>query len=150
MDKLIEFLTTKVGYVLTVILGFIAPGNVLIFAWNRELYLELDIIKLLILSFSISFITLIPNLIVTFIIYFIHERDKALDNKEEAKFDLLYYTGAAIVLAVVEIVCAVFMAICTENFHLSEYVEVVGITLVVGVVILLIILWGKRLKKTKE
>ena len=26
MDRLIEFLTTKVGYVLTVILGFIVPG----------------------------------------------------------------------------------------------------------------------------
>lgn len=45
MDRLIEFLTTKVGYVLTVILGFIVPGNVLIFVWNRNVYLEIDIIK---------------------------------------------------------------------------------------------------------
>ena len=59
MDRLIEFLTTKVGYVLTVILGFIVPGNVLIFVWNRNMYLEIDIIKLLILSFSISFVALI-------------------------------------------------------------------------------------------
>ena len=49
MDKLIEFLTTKVGYVLTIVLGFIAPGNVLIFVWNRNMYLEMDIVKLLIL-----------------------------------------------------------------------------------------------------
>ena len=44
MDRLIEFLTTKVGYVLTVILGFIVPGNVLIFVWNRNMYLEIDFI----------------------------------------------------------------------------------------------------------
>ena len=49
MDKLIEFLTTKVGYVLTIVLGFIAPGNVLIFVWNRNMYLEMDIVILLIL-----------------------------------------------------------------------------------------------------
>ena len=85
MDKLVKFLTKKVGYVLAVILGFIAPGNVLLFAWDRNLYLEMDVVKLLILSFSISFITFIPNLIASFIIYFIHGRDKVLGNINKAE-----------------------------------------------------------------
>lgn len=145
MDKLIEFLTTKVGYVLTIVLGFIAPGNVLIFVWNRNMYLEMDIVKLLILSFSISFITFIPNLILTIIIYFIHGGDKELDNKAETKFDVLYYTGSAIVLAVIEIIITIFMAICTDNFQLSVYVMDFGIIMTCAAIILLIVL--KRFRK---
>ena len=152
MDKLVKFLTKKVGYVLAVILGFIAPGNVLLFAWDRNLYLEMDVVKLLILSFSISFITFIPNLIASFIIYFIHGRDKVLDNinKAEVKFDLLYYTGIAIVLTVSEIAGVVFMAISTENFKLSEYVMALGILLMVSIVIESIILWRKRRKNNEN
>lgn len=147
MDKLIEFLTTKVGYVLTIVLGFIAPGNVLIFVWNRNMYLEMDIVKLLILSFSISFITFIPNLILTIIIYFIHGGDKELDNKAETKFDVLYYTGSAIVLAVIEIIITIFMAICTDNFQLSVYVMDFGIIMTCAAIILLIVLGIKRFRK---
>jgi hypothetical protein len=147
MDKLIEFLTTKVGYVLTIVLGFIAPGNVLIFVWNRNMYLEMDIVKLLILSFSISFITFIPNLILTIIIYFIHGGDKELDNKAETKFDVLYYTGSAIVLAVIEIIITIFMAICTDNFQLSVYVMDFGIIMTCAAIILLMVLGIKRFRK---
>lgn len=147
MDKLIEFLTTKVGYVLKIVLGFIAPGNVLIFVWNRNMYLEMDIVKLLILSFSISFITFIPNLILTIIIYFIHGGDKELDNKAETKFDVLYYTGSAIVLAVIEIIITIFMAICTDNFQLSVYVMDFGIIMTCAAIILLIVLGIKRFRK---
>ena len=51
MDELFKFLAEKVNYVAVIILGFIIPGNVLIFVWNQELYFEIDIIRLLILSF---------------------------------------------------------------------------------------------------
>ena len=112
----------------------------------------MDVVKLLILSFSISFITFIPNLIASFIIYFIHGRDKVLDNinKAEVKFDLLYYTGIAIVLTVSEIAGVVFMAISTENFKLSEYVMALGILLMVSIVIESIILWRKRRKNNEN
>lgn len=53
MDELFKFLAEKVNYVAVIILGFIIPGNVLIFVWNQELYFEIDIIRLLILSFGI-------------------------------------------------------------------------------------------------
>lgn len=53
MDELFKFLAEKVNYVAVIILGFIIPGNVLIFVWNQELYFEIDIIRLLILSFEL-------------------------------------------------------------------------------------------------
>lgn len=65
MDELFKFLAEKVNYVAVIILGFIIPGNVLIFVWNQELYFEIDIIRLLILSFGIAFMVYVPNFILT-------------------------------------------------------------------------------------
>lgn len=142
MDRLIEFLTTKVGYVLTVILGFIVPGNVLIFVWNRNMYLEIDIIKLLILSFSISFVTLIPNLIAVIAMNFIKGVNKSSNNKEETKFDILYNIGFSVGLVVIEMIFVIFMAICTENFQLKTYImyavlAITGIIIIYSAVMLL-------------
>ena len=135
MDRLIEFLTTKVGYVLTVILGFIVPGNVLIFVWNRNMYLEIDIIKLLILSFSISFVTLIPNLIAVIAMNFIKGVNKSSNNKEETKFDILYNIGFSVGLVVIEMIFVIFMAICTENFQLKTYIMYAGLA-ITGIIII--------------
>lgn len=46
MDELIKFLTSKIGYTLTFIFGCLLPGNIMIFALDRQLYLQIDIIKL--------------------------------------------------------------------------------------------------------
>jgi Mn2+/Fe2+ NRAMP family transporter len=63
MDELFKLLVKKVNYVAIIILGFIIPGNVLIFVWNQDLYFEIDIIRLLVLSFGIAFIVYVPNFI---------------------------------------------------------------------------------------
>ena len=57
MDKLIEFFTTKNGLLifLTLVLGFFMPGILFIFGFNRNLFFELDIARLLILAGSIAF-----------------------------------------------------------------------------------------------
>ena len=52
MDELVKYLTSKIGYTLTFVLGFGLPGNVLIFIWNEKLYLEMDILTLLRLCFA--------------------------------------------------------------------------------------------------
>lgn len=55
MDELVKVLASKMGYTLTVIFGFGLPGNLLVFVWDRNLYLEMNIVKLIILSFGIAF-----------------------------------------------------------------------------------------------
>lgn len=151
MDRLIEFLTTKVGYVLTVILGFIVPGNVLIFVWNRNMYLEIDIIKLLILSFSISFVTLIPNLIAVIAMKFIKGVNKSSNNKEETKFDILYNIGFSVGLVVIEMIFVIFMAICTENFQLKTYIMYAGLA-ITGIIIIYsaVMLLKQLIKKIRK
>lgn len=151
MDRLIEFLTTKVGYVLTVILGFIVPGNVLIFVWNRNMYLEIDIIKLLILSFSISFVTLIPNLIAVIAMNFIKDVNKSSNNKEETKFDILYNIGFSVGLVVIEMIFVIFMAICTENFQLKTYIMYAGLA-ITGIIIIYsaVMLLKQLIKKIRK
>ncbi|MED9966933.1 MAG: hypothetical protein UFJ18_09085 [Blautia sp.] len=61
MSELIKILNDKIGYTLTVILGFLVPGFMFIFIWNRTLFMDMDVIKLLLLSFGISFLVFIPN-----------------------------------------------------------------------------------------
>lgn len=151
MDRLIEFLTTKVGYVLTVILGFIVPGNVLIFVWNRNMYLEIDIIKLLILSLSISFVALIPNLIVVIAMNFINGVNKSSNNKEETKFNILYNIGFSVGLVVIEMIFVIFMAICTKNFQLKTYIMYTGLA-ITGIIIIysVVILLKQLIKKIRK
>ena len=58
MDELIKYMISKIGYTLTAIIGGALPGSLLIFVWNRKLYMELDLLKLIILSFAITLIIL--------------------------------------------------------------------------------------------
>lgn len=150
MEKLVEFLTTKLGYVLMIILGFIAPGNVLIFVWNRDIYLAMDVIKLLILSFAVSFIAFIPNLIAVIIIYFIHGYEKELDTKQKFKFDVLYCIGCTVVINIIEMIGIIFLEICGKN-QLKVYVMysglmISGMTIVLGIVLIIKIIKGKITK----
>lgn len=148
MEKLVEFLTTKLGYVLMIILGFIAPGNILIFVWNKDIYLAMDVIKLLVLSFGVSFVTFIPNLIVVIIIYFIHGNEKEIDTKQKFKFDVLYCIGVTVVMNITEIISAIFLEICGRR-QLKDYVMWFGVTIFVAIIILGIILMIKRVKRKK-
>lgn len=54
MEELIKFLTSKIGYTVLFALCIFAPGNLFVFVWNQELYLEMDIVKLIILTSVIS------------------------------------------------------------------------------------------------
>lgn len=66
MEKLVEFLTEriKIGYSILVIMGFLLPGSMFVFIWNRDVYIALDIFQLILLSISIPFLLFIPNFLV--------------------------------------------------------------------------------------
>ena len=64
MDELIKYMISKIGYTLTAIIGGALPGSLLIFVWNRKLYMELDLLKLIILSFAIPGILYVCNIFV--------------------------------------------------------------------------------------
>lgn len=62
MDKLIEFLTSKIGYTIAGIGGLLFPGLIFIFVWDREFFLEVNLVLLFVFSAAISSMVYIPNL----------------------------------------------------------------------------------------
>lgn len=117
MDELIKFLTSKIGYTLTTILGFGLPGNLFIFVWNRNLYLEMDIIKLLILSFAISFMIFIPNLFLCTSICM------ALDAVKKEKTSLYQLLFLPIIFTVTEMILAMMIKIISPNYSIEMLLE---------------------------
>lgn len=79
MDKLIEFFTTKNGPLIfiTLIAGFFMPGTLFIFGFNRELFFELDIVRLLILAGSIAFSVFIMVFVFENIFHILKEKYQA-------------------------------------------------------------------------
>lgn len=54
MDEFMEYLTSKISKVMMVFIGVIVPGVLFLFIYERDIFMELDILKLLLLSCSIS------------------------------------------------------------------------------------------------
>lgn len=138
MDRLIEFLIKKAPYVLAVILGFIAPGNLFLFVWNRSLYVEMDVIKLLILSFGITYIVFIPNTIIFMLLYSIHKkREKEKQMQFTVKFQFVVYSACTMLLTVIELLTYIFYNVCGIQVTLNNLVSYFGIGTAITIVILL-------------
>lgn len=54
MEKLVDFITENLSVCITAIFGTITPGILTIGIFNRELFLQLDFLKLIVLAGSIS------------------------------------------------------------------------------------------------
>lgn len=137
MDRLMDFLIKKAPYVLVIILGFIAPGNVFLFIWNRSLYMEMDVIKLLILSFGITYIAFIPNSVLGILVYFIHKK-REKENQFTTKFQFIFYTSFTMILTVIELLTYIFFKLCGSKQTLSSFVIEFGIGIGIAIIILLL------------
>lgn len=120
MDELIKFLTSKIGYTLIGILGFGLPGNLFIFVWNRSLYLDMDIIKLLILSFGIPFMVFIPNVFLCFEGLRVIE----LIFKKESSFNLIVFMP--IVFMLIELMLGMVAKILNPIISISDFIIEIG------------------------
>ena len=121
MEKLVDFLTSKIGYTLTIIAGFIVPGVMFIFIWNRELYMQLDIIKLLLASFGISFFLYIPLLIFSIKITSITEK---ISKKEGEGMAVLL---VPVFLTVLEMMLLMTIKIINTDYSMLDFVKEFGV-----------------------
>lgn len=151
MDELFKLLVKKVNYVAIIILGFIIPGNVLIFVWNQDLYFEIDIIRLLVLSFGIAFIVYVPNFILMILLIafkaILTEGDKEQKcNEDESQNQNITEVISAIIVPMVfefgEIGAYIYSKIVSNNTSISEYCKYIGKYLIqmIGVFFLLYII----------
>ena len=141
-EKLSEFLIQKAPYVLVIILGFIAQGNMFIFVYDKSLYMEMDVAKLLILSFGISFITYIPNAIIMFLIYWIQ---KVREKGYSLKFQFLFYSISAMLLTDTDLLTYVFFKLCGIQTSISDIVFKFGIGIIIAIAFLLLYKLGQYL-----
>lgn len=149
MDELVKFLTSKIGYTIIVVLGFIIPGAMFVFAWNRELYVELDALKLLVLSLGISFIMLIPNFFICSMVCDIIEKIK---NK---KYDMPFILFLSIFINCVEMVVFMLCKMWITDYSVRKFSKEVlvawfWISCVLSIVKWLVIGLKKLIKSIKK
>ena len=148
MDKLLEFLTGKIGYTITVILGFLFPGMLFIFVWNRQAYFELEIIRLIFLAFGISFAVYICNFLATSIAF--TTQDKTGDREIEF-FNIIVFP---LVITNLEIYISLIYKLENSKFTVIEFVNIVvpiaTAVCVVGTIPSLVKLLWQRIKNRKK
>ena len=121
MDELIKFLTSKIGYTLTFIFGCLLPGNIMIFALDRQLYLQIDIIKLFFLSSGIPVMIFIPNFILIVVRAMIRDKMreyKALKDKEFEDIELIIIMSIA--FTIIEIYILVICKMLISKFQIKS------------------------------
>lgn len=136
MDELVKYLTSKIGYTLTFIFGFGLPGNVLIFIWNEKLYLELDMLKLLFLSFGITFMLFIPNFFMYTEICMI--ADKILKRKISLSEPYMVLL-VPVSFTVIEIGIAVVCKIIDNDFTIIQYLKYIIVPIVLIAILISVI-----------
>lgn len=145
MDKLVEFLTEKIGWTVLVILGFLLPGSLFVFVWDRALFLEMELIRLIILAASISFMIFAANFIV--ISYCAYKEDK----EEQKRADLELLIVLPVILADLEMSVAMLYKINNPQYTVCQFLNHVVIVLLFILVIELVELFvKKRIRKAKE
>lgn len=125
MEKLFEFLTQRMGYAIAVILGFLFPGMLFIFIWNRQLFLDMEIIRLIILALSISFMIALSNFIVTSIIFMIREK-VGLDAAEPEVIFIV-----PIFISDLEMTVAMIYKLSNPNYSIVQFIEQISGILII-------------------
>lgn len=118
MEKLFEFLITKVGYTAIVILAFLFPGMLFIFIWNRDIYCELEVFRLLILALAITLAIFIGNFLAVscYSVIQIQAGDMEIDRP--------YMFGFPIFLTNLEIYFGLIYKLENPNFTIILFVNI--------------------------
>ena len=118
MDKFIEYVMDRYKWenILLLILALILPGLVFIFVWNREVFLDMDVIKLLLFSFAMDFMIFIPNLIYATICTELESKYRT-DGTDDR--DLIPF---AVIITVLTIACAVIYKLFNPTFSIPDFI----------------------------
>lgn len=114
LNEIFKFMNNRenrvlIWIILVAVIFFGLPGNVLIFVWNQELYLKMDIIKLLMLSFGIPTMSIVFVAIVTSIALWIQNKIFGYENQ------VVIYIGLAIVVNDIFVIYATVQKIITTK-----------------------------------
>ena len=119
MDKLIEELVGKKEITLFAILSVFAPSFMLIFIWNRNLFLDLEFLKLFVLSICLGIVIYVPNLVLSLGICPKNEewRFYLEDSEKDVTFDVMGIAAALLTCAEIAVL------ICYKIYHPETKIE---------------------------
>lgn len=92
MEKLIEFFTNRLGIATSIIGGFILPGCLFIYIFDKEMFLEIDLLKLLILASGICLAVYVIMFILSILYMYISDKSglKKYDITDILLYPLVY------------------------------------------------------------
>lgn len=124
MDELVKVLASKMGYTLTVIFGFGLPGNLLVFVWDRNLYLEMNIVKLIILSFGIAFAFFVIVSVSVFPFYI------GLEEISKKKSNINAIVLPSVAVNILVIIGMIVIKILKPDYTIKSIIEEYGVVIV--------------------
>lgn len=131
METILEFLISKnkFGYALVAILFFGFPGFIFVFVWNREVFITIDIFKLILLSFAITFMIFIPNAIYSAYTIMLEEKVR---KREPERFEALFMS---IGLSFFAMSLAMIYKLIDNKFTVIQFIACDVVFLFVGVIL---------------
>lgn len=146
MEKLVEFLTSKIGYTIAIIGGLLFPGLVFIFVWDREFFVNINIMVLFVFATAISFMIYVPNIF--FWLSCLAPDEKTQEKKDTDKVEMLM---TPLMMAFAEMSIAMIFRLNDESFSILKLVvHLLIILFVAGIVLSVkkkIIIFFKKRKK---
>lgn len=117
MEKLVEFLTSKIGYTIAIIGGLLFPGLIFIFVWDREFFVNINILVLFVFATAISFMIYVPNI---FFWLWCHDPDEKTQEKKDA--DKVEMLMIPLMMAFAEMSIAMIFRLNDESFSILKFV----------------------------
>ena len=117
MEKLVEFLTSKIGYTIAIIGGLLFPGLIFIFVWDREFFVNINTLVLFVFATAISFMIYVPNI---FFWLWCHDPDEKIQEKKDT--DKVEMLMIPLMMAFAEMSIAMIFRLNDESFSILKLV----------------------------
>lgn len=117
MEKLVEFLTSKIGYTIAIIGGLLFPGLIFIFVWDREFFVNINTLVLFVFATAISFMIYVPNI---FFWLWCHDPDEKTQGKKDT--DKVEMLMIPLMMAFAEMSIAMIFRLNDESFSILKLV----------------------------
>lgn len=135
MDHLIKKVLEEYNwkYILTFVCSLTLPSLIFIFVWDKQIFVEMDTIKLLLFSFATGLFIFLPNSVCVAICCYLEEMNGGKEN------DIIDMFATTIIITILEISLAIIHKLSVPAFTIIEFVVYVAIALLLIVVIKIVI-----------
>lgn len=143
MEKLIEFFTNRLGITASIIGGFILPGCLFIYVFDKEMFLEIDFLKLLILASSVCLAIYVIMFILSILYMSIREKNGL------EKYDITDVLLYPLIYSNLLIYVCILGKLFRKDLQITYFIESFSIPIFIAVVIIYMHLFVSILRKKR-